>query len=212
MEKELQTLEVLRTLLIERYGVDESRLAPLRALAIQTIDVSPEDERCYQVIRDRAFLGDQWRWLPAVARAVGPDAIEVSVHQDDNATRIVKDLVVASGGTGADKYYELASFAGAEERHLFGSFTFPLFEFTKLDMERSAKEAGFIGLMEATWFCHSPTARGRPCGICNPCEYTKQEGLGRRVPSSRSAGVVVRRLRGKASWRYRQVRQLWRRI
>jgi hypothetical protein len=37
--------------------------------------------------------------------------------------------------------------------------------------------------MELTWFCHRPI-RGEPCGVCNPCIYTIQEGLGVRVPAS----------------------------
>lgn len=48
-------------------------------------------------------------------------------------------------------------------------------------MEAVAKKNNFSHIMEETWFCHTPY-NGKPCGICNPCKYTKEEGLGRRVP------------------------------
>lgn len=50
-------------------------------------------------------------------------------------------------------------------------------------MGKIAEENGFGSIMEMTWFCFAPTWRKTPCGYCNPCKYTREEGLGRRVPS-----------------------------
>ena len=43
-----------------------------------------------------------------------------------------------------------------------------------------AKENGFYDIMLETWFCYNPI-NGKPCGICNPCKYTIEEGMGFRV-------------------------------
>jgi hypothetical protein len=67
-----------------------------------------------------------------------------------------------------------------------------LFEVTKLDMAREADDRGWRPFMDMTWFCHSPI-RGKPCGICNPCLYTIEEGLGDRLPRlSRVRSAVFR--------------------
>jgi hypothetical protein len=81
-----------------------------------------------------------------------------------------------------------------------------VFDMTKRDMQRAARERGFAELMELTWFCHVPTPDGRPCGRCNPCRYTMDEGLARRVPLGtrlRNSPVmqrVKRPLRAVAVW------------
>ena len=56
-----------------------------------------------------------------------------------------------------------------------------LFDMTKRHMQAEARLSGFDDLMNLTWFCHRPR-KGAPCGTCNPCIYTIEEGLGERVP------------------------------
>lgn len=58
-------------------------------------------------------------------------------------------------------------------------------------MENSAKETNFESIMEMIWFCFNPTWRKTPCGYCNPCKYTREEGLERRV-SSKFMGMYNR--------------------
>jgi hypothetical protein len=50
-----------------------------------------------------------------------------------------------------------------------------------------ADEQGWKDLMGMTWFCHKPRKDMTPCGVCNPCLYTIEEGLGWRIPRSRRA-------------------------
>src|SRR5690606_27941094 len=71
--------------------------------------------------------------------------------------------------------------AGDPRYELFKYFRFPLFDKTKRQMRAEAAAAGFDELMALTWFCHRPV-RGEPCGRCNPCIYTIEEGLADRVP------------------------------
>ncbi len=75
---------------------------------------------------------------------------------------------------------------------LFQQFRFPIFSCTKVEMQRVAREHGFADLMEMTWFCYSPTRRMEPCGRCNPCRYTAEEGLSRRILPRNAAARAVR--------------------
>jgi hypothetical protein len=78
----------------------------------------------------------------------------------------------------------------------FRRFAFPFLGKTKNEMAEIAQLHGFANLMEKTWFCHHPDRKGRPCGLCNPCVYTIQEGLARRVPTtSRLRGTILSLLR-----------------
>ena len=79
---------------------------------------------------------------------------------------------------------------GSVEYAVFSCFRFPVFSLTKVDMHALSQKAGFDDIMELTWFCHAPRPNFRPCGICNPCLYTMEEGLSRRIPlTSRFEGV-----------------------
>ena len=63
-------------------------------------------------------------------------------------------------------------------------------------MRAEAQRAGLEPCMELTWFCHRPID-DEPCGVCNPCIYTIEEGLGDRVPE-----------RGRRRYRMRVVPRL----
>ncbi|WP_100640503.1 hypothetical protein [Marinobacter salexigens] len=59
---------------------------------------------------------------------------------------------------------------------LFRQCSFPVLALTKLDMYEIAKECGILDILNLTWFCHQPLFR-MPCGSCNPCMSTLEDGL-----------------------------------
>ena len=63
---------------------------------------------------------------------------------------------------------------------LFGNFTIPLLDISKLDMKAFFLQHGYEDVMKATWFCHSPID-GKPCGKCNPCKGVVEEGMAERL-------------------------------
>jgi len=75
-------------------------------------------------------------------------------------------------------------FLDTDEYTIFGRFSFPILNLTKLDMNRLARERGWQEIMLQTWFCHRPV-KDKPCGRCNPCRYTVEEGMGFRIPRMR---------------------------
>jgi hypothetical protein len=137
--------------------------------------------------------------------------MELSIHRDDKARELLAGLIDGSRER-LDPAYR-----GDSRYELFRCFRLPLFDTTKREMRAQAREAGFDEIMRLTWFCHRPR-RGQPCGTCNPCIYTIEEGLAERVPL---AGRIRYRLRIVPRFRhwlarhpglYLKTRALYRRV
>jgi len=183
---ELLTMGRIRDRLFQQYPHTRDLLAPVRQFAVS--DTSPDAEitGAYSAVRARLFLGNQYDWLARFCKQHGISDMQLCIHRDDKAYTVVKGRVVrlprsASSDGGAVCRLDPA-LSATDEYRLFGSFTFPLLELTKVGMGRIARRRGWGDIMEMTWFCQAPTRGQRPCGACNPCVYTIQEGLGRRLP------------------------------
>lgn len=169
-------------------------------------DLRPDAEITsrFERLRARSHLGGQYDWLARFATQQGLSDLELSIHRDDRAAEFLQAHVTREDG-GGDAYYRLRDDA-PDDLRIFERFRFPVFDKTKRDMQKAARAAGFAGLMELTWFCHIPTADGRPCGRCNPCRYTMDEGLARRIPlrtrlrNHRVVERIKRPLRAAARW------------
>ena len=66
---------------------------------------------------------------------------------------------------------------------LFSNIDLPmsLWNLTKPEEIERIKELGHLNTVKHTWFCHFPVF-GLPCGHCNPCQDSLNEGLAFRVP------------------------------
>jgi hypothetical protein len=155
----------------------------LRKPIIHVADIRTDDQvfARFQRLRARSYIGDQYAWLARFAIQQDLSDLELAIHQDDKAHGFLQSEVVREDG-GGDPYYRLRDNPADADLRIFERFRFPIFNMTKLEMERVARDRGFRDIMEMTWFCHMPTRRGRPCGCCHPCQYTIEEGLGWRVP------------------------------
>lgn len=128
------------------------------------------------------FIGSQYEWLARFSKAY--NGLELCIHIDDKACNVIKkhgllkEIEDVSG-----KNYTIDPRSSMEILEVFGNFHFPILDVSKLDMKKKAVEAGFIDIMNMTWFCHTPI-NGSPCGICNPCSYTIEEGLAYRFSSN----------------------------
>ena len=164
-------------------------------------DVTARFER----LRARSHLGGQYDWLARFATQHGLTDLELAIHRDDRAAEFLQSHVVREDN-GGDAYFRLRDDPADADLRIFERFRFPVFDKTKGDMQRAARERGFADLMELTWFCHIPTPDGQPCGRCNPCRYTIEEGLARRIPlrtrlrNHRVVQRIKRPLRAAAVW------------
>jgi hypothetical protein len=128
-------------------------------------------------------VGLQYDFLARLAKEIG-EPLELSIHKDDKAHAILEGRLV--NGIASDP--------------VFKHFRFPLFDLTKLQMRELAQQSGFLVLLMLSWFCHKPI-RGGTCGICSPCNYTREEGLGYRIS-------LQGRIREKLYSSFRRIRAL----
>lgn len=208
---ELRTMARIGDHLREAFPHTRPLLQPLRIASVDDIPRDPEIEAALREIRSRVFIGSQYAWLPAYCRQAAIAEIELGVHVDDKVQAILRPF--------AQEFEHPAGYrsmrvdprhAGSAEFRVFRYFSFPLFHIDKVGIGREAEARGWTGIMEMTWFCHTPVAN-RPCGICAPCVYTIEEGLAHRVPLSRRVlSFFYRRMVLPPKRSLRQMHASWR--
>ncbi len=206
---EQQAMSNIRALLHAREPAAAARLHPTIECPFAEVAPNPRITGHYEQCLKSGFIGGQYEWLARFCDERGIQEMELSIHRDDKARELIADLIDASR-TRLDP-----RFAGDARYELFRSFRLPLFDKTKEQMRAESRAGGFEEFMNLTWFCHRPV-RGEPCGVCNPCIYTIEEGLGDRVPPAgrrRYRLRVVPRLRHALTRRtglYMAARSLYR--
>jgi hypothetical protein len=174
---EQRAMRNIRTRLCERHPQAVALLEPTIECALDEVAHDAKIHGYFEECLRFGFIGGQYEWLARFCAQRGIADMELSIHRDDKARELLADLIDESRTRLAARH------AGDGRYQLFQCFRFPLFVKTKEQMRTDARQAGFEEFMELTWFCHRPI-RGEPCGVCNPCIYTIQEGLGDRVPAS----------------------------
>lgn len=170
---EVSTIFTLREKINSRASMERV----LEPIIIDRDEIPRDDEvsSWFEELRARSHLGSQYDWLARLAKSRAI-RLELSVRREDKAHDFLRDYVAK--GTG--ETYRLSVVEGPLS--VFSGFDLPLFETSKMEMQDRSVKAGYSDIMEETWFCHTPLF-GKPCGLCNPCKYTREEGLSRRVPS-----------------------------
>ncbi len=191
---EIQTLYRIKSYLKKHHPEAYSNLGPTRICCRDDLVPNSSIHSAFTQLRCGAYLGPQYEWLARYAAEYHLAPLELSIHRDDKAHAILEPFVTCRGETTEALFVFKPGFEGEAAAVVFGAFAFPLFETTKLQMEETAAALGWNDLLEMTHFCHIPLRGGRPCGTCNPCQYTIEEGLGRRVG-----------FRGLARYRFRRL-------
>lgn len=158
--------------------------AELLDLVYVPVSERPEGDEGIKAAYERIFscnwLGNQYVWLADFAKH--HKGIELSIEKGTNPVKLIEK----NGGFKKISIDEIGeTFVVDEKTHsdfysLFGNFTIPLLEVSKLDMKAFFLENGYSEVMKATWFCHSPI-NGKPCGKCNPCKGVVEEGMSERL-------------------------------
>ena len=176
----LHELRAIANIRHELEKVDNSaanRIQRLQIVAVNDILFIPEITAAHRRLKKRAHLGDQYDWLCRYARQKEIRELELCVHVDDKAHFFLADKAQQRVGGG----WELSG-QNEDDVAIFSCFFFPILDLTKLNMRDKAKQHSFLRLLELSWFCHTPLRNGTPCGTCNPCMWTIEEGLRYRLP------------------------------
>lgn len=181
---ELEAMRAVRAAANDRLGT-EMIVAP-QVTPLEEIPISEPARRHHEILVNRFNIGPQYLWLAEYARMMARSDLELCVHVDDKAYRLLK---WHESGPGRED----AMVAEAIREQFLGRFRFPVLDQSKVAMLASARRAGFESLMDLTWFCQMPTREGLPCGFCNPCQWTVDEGLSYRVPRGRRLRLKIYR-------------------
>lgn len=179
-ENEKQAVRVITEKLRKDPGTKALIQEPIQ-VSLEERFTDPAVDAAFGVLREQAFMGAQYKRLGAFALKV--PGIEMSIHKDDKAVAIIQQFgqLKAVPDVCGESYVLDAEHSTPELVTLFGSLRFPLVNYSKLDMKREYEEMGLAGIIPDTWFCHHPL-NGQPCGTCNPCKYTIEEGMSYRLP------------------------------
>jgi len=180
---EIRTMKRIKQRVLDEFPFARELLRPTRFFAVDDIPPDAEIEAAFQSVLKKSFLGDQYRWLPRFCKAHRLTDLQLCIHLHDKAHSILSPVVAQSDDPSQRVFRIDPRFCGTKEHALFRWFAFPVFDSSKLQMQAAAQERGWQPVMEMTWFCHSPARNTKPCGRCNPCLYTIEEGLGWRIPA-----------------------------
>ena len=156
----------------------------IKILNITDIEIDNSITDAYNFLYKKAFFGSQYDWLARFAKQF--DSLELMIHQDDKAFSIINAFGSVKKINSIEKgvFYKIDSDTSSGELlKVFGHFDFPILAYKKLKMKEEMENLGFLDVMNKTWFCHSPI-NNKPCGQCNPCIYTIEEGLTYRFGKS----------------------------
>lgn len=184
-ERELSTMRQIRTETIAKHPETENRFLPLIVTDRDAIEPDEEITRNYLIFARSTKAGSQYDWLCRYAKHFSGGPMELCLERSDYSNIFLAldrrgDLVPVSDQ--GDHYFVLKEQLSRPEFRIFHSIRFPIIDKTKLGMAKLSEQYGFADLMGLTWFCHNPNPDGTPCGICHPCQQTREDGLDWRVP------------------------------
>jgi hypothetical protein len=156
-------------------------IKPSILVSIHDIESDPEIKRKLEGLREQGHLGGQYEWLARLVQQYKIVGLELCIHLDDKAYGFIKEDVQLVESQKGQSYWTLVPAAENSNLSIFQHYRFPVLKLTKLQMQAQAQQSGFLPIMEHTWFCFTPV-KGKPCGVCNPCRYTIEEGMGHRLP------------------------------
>lgn len=153
----------------------KAEILPLKIINKTDRNQNQEVSEAYQRLLKKDFIGSQYDWLGVFA--LEHRGIELCVHKDDKAINIIEKYGCLKKES---DYYTLDQEKSDPDLNIvFGNYHFPLADLTKLQMKQWYIENEYASVMNETWFCYQPL-NGKPCGLCNPCKYTIEEGLSNR--------------------------------
>ncbi|QCF26291.1 hypothetical protein soil367_10285 [Hydrocarboniclastica marina] len=160
---ELRAMESIRRATLDYPDILRGTLLPTEVSEKSDIASVPDIHAAYNEILKQFYVGEQYMWLADYCVGRGIDNMEIGVENNP----IVLEAVESTGYP----YSEI-----------FGRFDFPILSVSKLTMQTWAREKSLLPLLERSWFCHTPTRDGHPCGVCHPCEVSIKGGMGYRLP------------------------------
>ena len=142
----------------------------------------------FNILHDKYNIGHQYDLIARLAKQENV-TFEMSLEKSDRnkAMDCLNSEANLKLDTNGDySVYKILNNTSTEDvSHVFGRIVFPtsLWNMTKKEEIQWLIDKGHKDTINHTWFCHYPVF-GLPCGHCNPCKDSINEGLSFRVPIS----------------------------
>jgi len=183
-EAEINAMNTIRTGMCRKFPFIEELLRPTIIVKLVEIDKEKILLPNFERLTKSVVLGGQYAWLAAYCEETGIYDMELFIQRPGRMHDLINDEIkflqngkdVVCVLDEKTKYTDLYT--------LLKYYRFPILNLTKPDMTPIAEKAGFIELMDLTWFCHNPRDNNITCGMCGPCTTAIRQGMGRKVSFS----------------------------
>lgn len=197
-QAEIHAMARIRERLASDHPHTRALLRPTRVLRVADLpqaDALPAGPDAISAFPPR-FTAQSFARLAQWCRQRGVVDMELCIHHGDEIHGSLDRLVSEGVSRGGYRTWRMdPRHAGTRAGQLFGHFSFPLFDRSKLQMAGIARRRGWNPIMQLTWFCQQPTRDLQPCGRCAACLRTMREGLGWRIPlENRMTSALYRTL------------------
>ncbi len=180
---EILTMHRIKNRLFEKYPHTKELLRPTQYFGVADILPDLEIEEAFKTIRKEKFLGSQYDWLARFCKENSITDMQLCIHHQQTPF-VIENMVSEESDDSLSVFRVDPKFNMTNEYDVFCYFSFPIFNLSKVQMAAIANEQGWQQEMRLTWFCHNPRKGMMPCGKCNPCIQTIEEGLAWRIPTS----------------------------
>jgi hypothetical protein len=174
---ELKAREAIKDNLFKKYPETKKLLLP--TIIVLKTDIKPNETVTskYQRLASAAHIGIQYEWLSRFAHEFRLYDAELCIAKDPPGQVDELDSLLIPELQGEGHDCRMRDNTNNDDLNIFKHFRFSTIHLTKLDMKQLSKQLGFYNVLRNTWFCHSPTKEGLPCGGCVPCQVRKESGL-----------------------------------
>ena len=176
---ELASIARITSMLVD-HPQTQCEFLPLRIIENKDLPFNDEIDNAFERILKKNSLGIQYVWLGNYA--LNHPGLELSIHEKDKAMLVINkygNLVKKTDETTGDYFILDTNETQEDVATLFKYYRFPLATMKKTEMKSIYMDSGYEAVMNSTWFCFNPK-NNKPCGYCNPCKYTIEEGLPER--------------------------------
>ncbi len=181
-EYEFKAMESIKAELFMKYPEAGELLLPTKIGYRNKVKTDEEITSKWKVLRSKFELGAQYEWLPLFAKQHGLNDLEIGSEKKIKIGPWGKALRPELIGEGHN--CRTKDELHLKELSILKYFRFPIFNKTKIDMERISKENDFFDIMRMIWFCHTPRKNGKPCELCQPCLLARKSQHSHGLPET----------------------------
>jgi len=178
---EIRQMNIIMKKIKKLYPEAARNISNITIVSDKKLQHNKEIDNYYESLISKYHVGKQYRWLAAFAESSEEEYFEVAIARYFNRENSISAVLLQNTvGTGGD--CKLKENLTDKDLLLFRKFKFPTLHLTKPDMEKIAREKGFMKILDDIWFCHRPRFNYVPCGKCVPCKLVVESGLAFKLP------------------------------